>query len=53
VCILQANASMESLQKKKVLKDVDSYSDELNGSPESKCHQGLKKIICTMWGFEH
>ena len=27
---VQANASMESLQKKEVLKDVDIYSDELN-----------------------
>lgn len=27
---VQANASMESLQKKEVLKDADNYSDELN-----------------------
>jgi transposase len=27
---VQANASMESLQKKEVLKDVDNYTDELN-----------------------
>src|SRR6185312_14841933 len=27
---VQANASMESLQRKEVLKDVDNYTDELN-----------------------
>ncbi|WP_202552029.1 hypothetical protein [Ginsengibacter hankyongi] len=27
---VQANASMESLQRKEVLKDVDNYTGELN-----------------------
>jgi hypothetical protein len=31
---VQANASMESLQRKEVLKDVDNYTDELNDEEE-------------------
>ena len=37
---VQANASMESLQKKEVLNDADNYSDELN---ERKASQNKLK----------
>ncbi|HEY8660078.1 MAG TPA: transposase [Hanamia sp.] len=36
---VQANASMESLQRKEVLKDVDNYTDELNDEEEMLPYQ--------------
>ena len=40
---VQANASMESLQRKEVLKDLDNYANELNDE-EKHNRQGRKGI---------
>lgn len=41
---VQANASMESLQRKEVLKDVDNYTDELNDEEQTFLAEEKKEI---------
>ena len=41
---VQANASMESLQRKEVLKDLDNYANELNDEEQTVRAEEKKKI---------